>query len=55
MISIGGKAKHSRISAVVTRADGRVERLGVIAFYHRNPIINWVGNLYIRIKERIRK
>lgn len=55
MIVIGGKAKSASISAVVTRANGRVERLGMIAFYHRNPILNWVGNFYINLKERIRK
>ncbi len=32
-----GGAKEMTISAVITRADGRVENLGVIAFHHRNP------------------
>lgn len=32
------KAKQITIEAVVTRADGRVEKLGVISFYHRNPL-----------------
>jgi len=31
------KAREASISAVVTRADGRVEDLGVISYYHRNP------------------
>jgi hypothetical protein len=30
--------KEASLSAVVTRADGTVEDLGVIAFYHRNPL-----------------
>lgn len=36
------------VSAVVTRADGRVENLGVIAFSHRNPlrVLAWrIGRL----------
>lgn len=32
-----GGAREMTISAVITRADGRVENLGVIAFHHRNP------------------
>lgn len=27
-----------RLSAVVTRADGRVEVLGDLAYWHRNPL-----------------
>ena len=26
------------IEAVVYRADGRVEKLGIISYYHRNPL-----------------
>lgn len=26
------------LSAVVTRADGTIEDLGIIAYYHKNPI-----------------
>lgn len=55
MIRVGSKAKSASISATVTRANGRVERLGMVAFHHRNPVINWVGNAYIKIKEMLRK
>lgn len=27
-----------RLAAVITRADGRVETLGDIAYWHRNPL-----------------
>lgn len=37
----GRKARESSIKAVVHRADGRVEDLGTIAYYHRNPIRRW--------------
>lgn len=31
----------SEVRAVVTRADGTVEDLGVIAYWHRNPFKRW--------------
>ena len=31
--------KRQTISAVITRADGTVENLGVIAYWHRNPVM----------------
>jgi hypothetical protein len=36
-----GGAREMTISAVVTRADGRVENLGVISYWHRNPLKRW--------------
>lgn len=30
--------KMASFEAVITRADGTVENLGTIAYYHRNPI-----------------
>lgn len=51
MMNVRGRAKYSSISAVVTRADGTVENLGVIAFWHRNPFLRIAGNLLIKIKE----
>lgn len=47
--------KCTSISAVVTRANGKVEPLGVISFRHRNPFIHYPVNFYIWIKERLRK
>ena len=32
------KAREARITAVVTRADGRVEDLGTLSYWHRNPL-----------------
>ena len=34
-----GSVKSIEIEAVVIRADGTVEKLGVIGFWHRNPLI----------------
>lgn len=38
------------LRAVVTRADGSVEDLGLIAFHHRNPIIRRVVNAWIALR-----
>ena len=31
-------AKEIQLVAIITRADGTVEELGVIDYYHQNPI-----------------
>lgn len=33
-----GNVREGSLTAVVTRADGTVEQLGVIAYYHKNPL-----------------
>jgi hypothetical protein len=47
-----GKVKEITWEAKVIRADGTVEDLGVIAYYHRNPVkrlLNWChGNIRSR-------
>lgn len=35
---INSRVREVTIEAVITRADGRVERLGTIAYYHKNPL-----------------
>ena len=42
---VNGKAKESEIRAVVTRADGTVEDLGVVAYWHRNPLRRWAWEI----------
>lgn len=34
---VNQNVKHASIEAVVIRADGRIENLGVVAYYHKNP------------------
>jgi hypothetical protein len=34
----------AEVSAVVTRADGTIEDLGLISYYHRNPLKRWWVN-----------
>lgn len=53
MMNVRGRAKSSSISATITRADGSIENLGMIAFWHRNPLVRLAGNLLIKFKERI--
>ena len=38
--------------AVVTRADGTVEDLGRIAYFHKNPLKHHFGNLLIKLRRR---
>lgn len=51
MMIVNGRAKSSSIRAVVIRADGSVENLGLISFWHKNPFMRWAVNAFIRLKE----
>lgn len=42
---VKARAKESELRAVITRADGTIEDLGVIAYWHRNPLRRWVWNI----------
>jgi len=37
MITSDAKVKQMEISAIVTRADGTIENLGTIQYWHKNP------------------
>lgn len=41
-VRVNGQAREATISAVITRADGRVENLGQIAYWHKNPLRRWL-------------
>jgi hypothetical protein len=43
-------ASSSSLHAVVTRADGTVEDLGMIAYWHKNPFKRFAWNVYRFIK-----
>lgn len=34
----GAKVSEATLEATIIRADGRIEKLGVIAYYHKNPL-----------------
>lgn len=50
-----GGANTITIQAVVTRADGRVENLGTISYWSRNPIKRfWFGGIvWLRAQRRL--
>lgn len=52
--SVPANARSARLEAIVTRADGRVENLGAVAYWHRNPIIRAFGNFWIKVLAAIR-
>jgi len=44
-MDVSSNVKSAEIQAVIIRADGTRENLGVIAYYHRNPIVRLVHRL----------
>jgi len=54
-IIIPTRVEEASISAVVTRADGSVKDLGVISYYHRNPLRRVWFNTIKTIKKLTRK
>lgn len=46
MITTESKVKEMTLSAIITRADGTVEDLGAIQYWHSNPL----KRLFWRIK-----
>jgi hypothetical protein len=38
MITSESKVKQMEISAIITRADGTIENLGTIQYWHKNPL-----------------
>jgi hypothetical protein len=47
---INAKPRRATLEAVITRADGSVENLGTIAYYHRNALRRWLVNALISIR-----
>jgi len=41
------------VEAVVIRADGTREDLGVVAYYHQNPLKQWLYNLRRWLGQRV--
>jgi hypothetical protein len=50
--AFGDPAKSGELEMTVIRANGDVEELGVVAYYHRNPIINWWVNRKIKRRQK---
>jgi hypothetical protein len=45
-VSVNGKAREATIEATILRADGRVEHLGAISYWHRNPLRRLAWHLF---------
>lgn len=45
-LSVPAGASRVAIEAQVIRADGRVESLGVVSYWHRNPLKRLVWRLF---------
>lgn len=54
-ILIKDKAKEAKLSAVITRADGTVEHLGTIAYWHKNPLRRLLWAIRNAIKQAIKR
>ena len=49
-VAANAKPKEATISAVVIRADGTREDLGIVCYWHRNPIKRWLFALRRALK-----
>ncbi len=47
-----GKPRETTIEAVITRANGDVEDLGVVAYWHRRRLKRWAWALRQRLASR---
>jgi hypothetical protein len=47
--------REQAIRAVVTRADGTVEDMGLISYYHKNPIKRLLGRMRVKLSDLRRK
>jgi len=50
-----GCAKEAVIEAVIIRADGTREVLGVISYWHKNPLKRWAWKVKQWAKARLKK
>lgn len=48
-------AKEATIEAVIIRADGTVEQLGVVSYWHKNPLKRWAWRMKRAAKSLIGK
>lgn len=53
-IKAPARAEQATIHAVVTRADGTVEDLGIVSYYHRRWYRRWLWNIKQALKGAFR-
>ncbi len=44
-INVPSQMRSGTISATIRRADGTIEELGIISYYHRNPLKRFAWNV----------
>lgn len=54
-MQVTSETKQAAVSIVVTRANGKVEDLGVVAYFHRNPMRRLLYALKRRLGMRVRE
>jgi len=52
-LEIKGGAKEATIEAVIIRADGTIEELGVVSYWHKNPLKRLAWRMKRAIKQAI--
>ena len=50
VMKVRSGVRRAAIEATIVRADGRVERLGVISYHHKNPLLRLVWRAWIAMK-----
>jgi hypothetical protein len=51
-MQVRADVKEASIQATVIRADGTVEELGVVSYYHKNPLKRAMWALKQKLKEK---
>lgn len=52
--NFASQVKCRSLNAVVTRANGTVEDLGIISYWHRNAFKHYAVNAYIKVRDYLR-
>lgn len=45
-VTVNEKAREASIEATIIRADGSIERLGTVSYWHRNPLRRLAWRLF---------
>ncbi len=40
-VQVNAHAREATIEATIVRADGSVEHVGIVSYWHRNPLRRW--------------
>ncbi len=51
-VTANTKFREVSLTAVITRADGTIENLGTISYWHKNPLRRWAWRLYRILRGR---